>query len=251
MLREVAEGRGWLGCLTARGKQQRFDLRAVRRYPPISGTDNTVRLSDLLSNSNPSCTNIIYHLDWFDRRYLGLCLASTILQLYDTPWLHLSWSGNDVYFVRERGQQRVPLIKQPFVSRAFASQRKLGTSYKPVSHCTCPLIRNKTVFDLGVLLIELCFRKSFKSLQAPEDEVKGMPAVFTDFITATRMIERVRNKAGASWGDAVRRCIYCEFDQSNTSLENENFRQAVYQGVVKPLENDLRHYCGGELPDEN
>ena len=246
-LQEVAEGRGVVGFLEVRGEQRRFDMHAVKRYPQVQGNDHTVRLSDLVGpKSKP-----VYHLDWFDRRYLALCLASTSLQLYDTAWLRATWSGSDILFRRDLGPDRHPLIKQPFVSRSFAAQRQLGSIAEPAACTACPVIRNSTIFALGIVLIELCFRKPLQSLRVAADlDADGKPTKLTDFYTASRMIDRVRSKAGAPWADAVRRCIYCEFDQHDTSLENEAFRQAVYQGVVKPLEDDLRHYCGGELPDD-
>ena len=251
-LQEVAEGRGWLGCLAAQDNLRLYDLMAVRRHPRDRTTGNSIKLSDLFVGSN-SKANISssYRLDWFDRRYLALCLASTVLQLYDTPWLGSSWCANDILFVRQLSADRRPLIRQPFVSCAFAAQRQLD--HQTTSQCdsACRLIRNKTIFDLGVVLIELCFRKPLQLFQTPEDRgPDGKPTEFTDYLTATRLIDKVTSKAGAPWGRAIRRCLYCEFDQDTTSLTNQGFRQAVYQGVVKELQNDLKHYCGGKLPDE-
>ncbi|MDE2312744.1 MAG: alpha/beta hydrolase, partial [Elusimicrobia bacterium] len=42
------------------------------------------------------------------------------------------------------------------------------------------------------------------------------------------------------YGDAVRHCIRCDFDLQETSLEDERFQEAVYDGVVGLLEDDLR-----------
>ena len=253
ILQQVAEGHGWLGCLPAQDNSRQYDLMAIRHHPRGHGTENSVKLSDLFinsSSSNLSSANS-YRLNWFDRRYLALCLASTILQLYDTPWLSRDWCASDILFVRQLSADGRPLIKQPFVSRAFTAQRQLITAASSTPKSPCRLIRNQTVFDLGIVLIELCFRKPLGSFQTSEDRgPDGKCTQFTDYLTATRMIDKVTSKAGVPWGRAVRRCLYCEFDQSTTSLSNQDFRQAVYQGVVKELENDLRHYCGGELPDE-
>lgn len=85
-------------------------------------------------------------------------------------------------------------------------------------------------------------------MRTTEDLKDGLPNILTDFFTAERLQKRVKYDAGTNWADAIRRCIYCEFDQHDTSLENEDFRQAVYQGVVLPLCGDLRYFCGKKIP---
>ncbi|KAL9057638.1 MAG: hypothetical protein Q9162_002253 [Coniocarpon cinnabarinum] len=250
-LKEVAEGRGWLGCLRSNGKCQRFDLLAVRCYPQTPGSKHVISLHDILAKNDNADRSDDAKLNWFDRRFLALCLASTMLQLYNTPWLQSNWSGSDVSFVRLTNDDGKPLIRKPFLSQSFASQRRLGRPSNTKTPIVCPLIRNKAVFDLGVILIELCFRKPIRCFQTVEDlDPNGNRTILTDFLTASKMIDRVKGKAGAFWADAVRRCIYCEFDQHDTSLENEDFRQAVYQGVVKPLQEDFKQFCGGKLPDD-
>jgi hypothetical protein len=72
-----------------------------------------------------------------------------------------------------------------------------------------PGIRNTTLFALGIVLLELCLGQTLESM----------------------------TEAGNRYGDVARRCIYCEFDSRDTNLNNERFREAVYQGVVAPLED--------------
>jgi hypothetical protein len=66
----------------------------------------------------------------------------------------------------------------------------------------------------------------------------GLPNSLTDYMTARRLVNEVYDEGGGRYGDAVRRCINCEFDQRNESLDVEAFRQSFYQGVVHPLEDD-------------
>ena len=56
------------------------------------------------------------------------------------------------------------------------------------------------------------------------------------------------------YGDAVRRCINCEFDQRHNDLSLSSMKEAVHQGVLSPLLENLHAFCGGrtnELLDEN
>lgn len=108
------------------------------------------------------------------------------------------------------------------------------------------MLRNKTIFDLGVLLIELWFNKSLEQLRHPEDlGDDGRPNEYTDFATALRLIRAVDADAGPRYGKAVRRCIKCDFDQREDDLDSQEFRQAVYQGVVAVLDEELTEFRGG------
>ena len=110
----------------------------------------------------------------------------------------------------------------------------------------CKLIRT----DLAVLLIEVCFCKPLQALRIHMDMKDGMPNAFTDFATAGRLLDEVKNNAGLNWVDAIRRCVYCDFDQHDCSLDNPDFRLAAYQGIVEPLVKDLKYFHGGSIPSQ-
>jgi hypothetical protein len=79
-----------------------------------------------------------------------------------------------------------------------------------------------------------------------EDEdlgADGLPNFLTDYMTARRLVNEVYDEGGGRYGDAVRRCIHCEFDQRKVSLDVESFRQSFYHGVVQPLEDDWVDFC--------
>lgn len=190
------------------------------------------------------------HLTGKERLQLALILASTMLQLHTTPWLSERWGKSDILFLRQLGGTRAPLIEQPYISKAFRSSKALPSTCAILGKSpSTSIIRNKSVFDLGVLLIELCFNKSLEQIQTPDDlDDDGKVNSYTSLATANRLIPKVYDEAGIRYGDAVRRCIRCDFDQREETFESDEFRQAVYQRVVVPLEDDLRDFCGGKIP---
>ena len=107
-----------------------------------------------------------------------------------------------------------------------------------------PLLRNITLFALGVVLTELCLDQPLEAFRNLDDPLgpNGTANVLTDWSTANRMTEAVHSEAGAYYRDAVRRCIRCDFDQRSTNLDNDAFRQAVYHGMVAPLEDDVKDF---------
>ena len=60
------------------------------------------------------------------------------------------------------------------------------------------------------------------------------PSAVNDLMTATRSINNVYNEAGVQYGDVVRRCIRCKFDQRKLSLKDD--------GVVPLLEEDFSDF---------
>jgi hypothetical protein len=185
--------------------------------------------------------NINRRLTQHDKLRVAVDLASSVLQLYKTPWLDEQWGKEDVLFIRRPGASIASIYEHPFVCRTFTSQ---GTAIAstPASGATCRVIRNQTLFTLGILLIELWYGKPIEECQQPSDlDCQGTPGV--TWCTAVRLIEtEIEFEAGKRYSDAVRRCIRCDFDRSDMSLDNENFQRAVYEGVVMLLERTLQQF---------
>ena len=175
-----------------------------------------------------------------DKLHLAVIIASSVLQLYETPWLQATWSSDDIFF----GQPEKKLMhERVFVSKFTTDDRQAQQSGARL-HATLPLVPNDSIFALGILLIELCLSASLAELRKPEDVTAagGTVNAVSDFITATRLIDDVYQEGGSRYGSAVRRCIRCEFDQRRSNLDDDGFRQAVYMGVVKVLEEDLESF---------
>ncbi|KAF3047029.1 hypothetical protein E8E12_010603 [Didymella heteroderae] len=130
---------------------------------------------------------------------IALDLASSILQLYKTPWLD-EWDDNDVYFVQRPGAKPITLYEHPYVYREFP-QTASKTGQKETKY---RVIRNQTLYSLGVLLIELWYGKSIEQLQAPPDlDCAGTPGI--TWCTAERPVDsEFAFEAGKRYSNAVR-----------------------------------------------
>lgn len=171
-----------------------------------------------------------------ESRRLALALSLGVLRLHDTPWLSHRWGRKDITLFEQNG---TVLAKHPFVSANFQQ------ATQDCAQKSSPAIRNETLFALGVVLIELCMGDSFDSMFLPEDlSPDGSKHAASDFLAANRLVDRVYDQAGKRYGDAVRRCILCEFDQRKSSLKDDAFRRAVYDNVVAVLEEDVAQFFG-------
>jgi hypothetical protein len=176
-----------------------------------------------------------------DARRLAVPLAAGILRLHNTPWLDQSWDRRKISIIRRNGQL---LSDHPFASQTFKSAGPAASIGSRATVADC-VIRNKTLFALGLTLIEMCMDKSMYELHIPSElNIDGTKHDLSDLQTASRLLEleEVSNRFGQRWSNVVRRCIYCDLNQIRTNLDNIGFQQAVYDGVFVELEEERRQF---------
>jgi hypothetical protein len=149
----ISEARGqtaWRGILTAQNNISQEIRIATDRYF-TSETANIVSLADLLSTPLWNIKN---------RCKLCLRLASTVLQLYQTPWLGDNWGKEDIFFIQEKNGN--VLLDKPFLRPRFPAATA-GTQMVPAASTIN--VNVPSLFALGVVLIELHFKKPIDELQ--------------------------------------------------------------------------------------
>ena len=207
------------------------------------------RPSDPLSYSTSPLRSVLDDPDfsWRDRSYLAIILASSVLQLHNTPWLDEYWGLDSVFFI---GQVDQIAYKHPFVSQNFntANDTFQTNSIPPLVR---RIIRNQALYALGVSLIELRYKKSIQELHKPEDGPLSsndpVATILTQWNTADRLAEKLEGDVGFCYGDAVRRCIRCNFNCKSSCLDEITFQAEVYQGVVSLLQRNYDSFFAPEF----
>lgn len=231
-----------LGFLLDNNQRKHFLWRPRHSEYTEKPSGQTISLGFLLSNSSqfspPSRKQ---------RLQLGLQLASSVMQLHDTAWLHEFWGKDDIFFPLVTEGCPKPLFTKPLVRQVFAQTSQAATDMNSMSVIQC----NKTLFSLGVILIEVCFWKRIEDMQTPnESSVRGFNTKISELMSANRLVDKLLyDDAGERYGDAVRRCIK-GLDHREKELEKDGFKNEVYEKVVYPLEENLKAFCGlTELPE--
>ncbi|KAL8670045.1 MAG: hypothetical protein Q9168_005391 [Polycauliona sp. 1 TL-2023] len=229
-----ADHSGGTTCVGRMTKEEsNFDFYALSRH--AYQENDATSLHDLLSQNQGQSMDPSHKLTRKVRLRLAATLASTALQLHTTPWLDSSWNGQEIKF--HQG-----VLSHPYISKQFTKPTR---ATEPASLGEAPVpamspIRNQTLFALGVLLLELSTGK-------PLDSFKDMdnPIPFEDYIVASRLLQTLSEEESANYFEATRACIFCGFRGSTKDLDlaNDAFRQAFYEDVVMPLEEDWRYYC--------
>ena len=113
---------------------------------------------------------------------------------------------------------------------------------------------NPSVLALGILLLEIELDIPIESERNDGDhDEDGKPTINTDYFAALRLFES--NKSDDIYRNhrqAVSACLNCNFYDEETmepNLDNPEFRQAVYDNIVRPLEQEL-HTAYELTPDD-
>ena len=131
------------------------------------------------------------------------------------------------------------IAAHPYISKFFDTHAGQREGLEKIGEPTP--VRNKTIFNLGVLLLEIFFRRPLDYFKTAADS-----PIFTEFSIAKRLVESLAEEASAGYADAVTACIYGDFGRGVTdhNFDNDAFRQAVYDHVITPLEEEWRHFNG-------
>lgn len=174
-------------------------------------------------------------------------MAWAILHLCGSPWLSETWTKDDIYFFLKSNTNTAgleslannPCISCGFGPTAASASAVVGLATTPAERFHSNLIRNKPLFALGILLIELGIKRSFEDIRRDHCQVgTTQPTVPDDYEIANGQIDDVYLDAGNSYGYAAQRCLRLEFPgrDGRKNLDFPEFRQEFYNGVVAPIQ---------------
>ena len=207
-----------------------------RPETPIVDTDslNTLSLGEILSSKTNG-----RRLSVASRRRLAASLALGLMCLHDTPWLARQWGHKEITFFCKGGNV---LDEHPFVSTSLGTQI-MGSDKAAPYFTKSAAIANESMFALGILLIELCLHQSLEELLSPDElNPDGTKHAASEYLAALRLIDVIDDEASWQYGDAIRHCIQRPVNRRTASLDNETFREAVYDNVVVVLEEEASRF---------
>lgn len=178
-------------------------LKSVKPSPATLAPDTArlIPLPEILNAYHQASIDISRH-----RRFkMAAHIASALLQIHTSPWLSNQWSKDQFFFLADAQNvySDCPYVSQNFIPNALDT---------PAADITCgpqPSIleedTRKSLFTVGVIILA----------------------------------QKVLEECGAEIDDVVRRCLYCSFGPK-PNLKDKRFKEAVYEGVIRPLANHLK-----------
>jgi hypothetical protein len=205
-----------------------------------------MQLKSLLTQQTSPAHRFPPHLSLSAKQRYGLAAAAAwaVLHLSCTPWLNDSWDREQVNVFLESATAGREIISQncciPYLFETQASPSTLI----PADRFHNNQVRNKTLFTLGIILIELCINKSFDDFRLQGPAGSTVVTIPDDFKIAESKIDEVYNQAGDSYGYAVQRCLRCEFPGRDVTknFDFSAFRRHFYNSVVAPVQATYIRY---------
>ncbi|KAI0469640.1 hypothetical protein GGR56DRAFT_662314 [Xylariaceae sp. FL0804] len=232
---------GVLSCAT--NKERRFCLVA---QPLHARQLNMVTVGTALADQKKLA------MSRRQRFSLAAAVVWGMLCLCGSPWMDDGdWSGKEQLqlFVEDKGPIQTlasenPTITSIFRAAASGTETESRKDVTPAERYQGSQIRNRALFELGILLIELCLNTTLEQLRlqcqssSTPQPAGAKPSVIDDYEVANRQLERVYLDAGYSYGYAVQRCLRCEFPGRDVtkSFEFQQFRRDFFKGVVAPIQ---------------
>jgi hypothetical protein len=200
--------------------QRPFRARSTPRQPVFY---HTVSLHSLLTRESSLVGR-------YDRLLLGVKLASSVIQLYNTGWITEDWDSRSIPFLDGGDGVRIdtPLVRSSF--RGDSSDRA-----KPGLRR-----RNRSLFSLGIALLELWYATPMEVLREKAAQEFDEPDISVSE-AAEQFIEWLYRDAGRRYADAVRRCVLC-LDHRDTDFGSDEFKEEFRQHILLPLEDNVLFY---------
>lgn len=174
------------------------------------------------------------HMPVSAKLHLAAMIASSFLQLHQTPWLPEILTSRDILFLKRGAELQ---YEHAFVMKGLHERledKQKGNNSAPSSRCPALLA-------LGILLLELNLGHTIESLRIQcETPPPGAPRLMYESMTAQRLLQE-RQMDSLNYKSAVQRCIWGEFARPKLDLNDEDFRQEIYEKVVALLETDLKN----------
>jgi len=171
-------------------------------------------------------------------------LALFVLQFHTTPLLTESWDGKDIEFFGLRpngaactdaGQEKIP---QPFLKVKVGptcTQNTDVSEMRPVAQNTIQ-IRNRYLFRLGIIFLELAYQVPFSRLGS---RPKLRPQ--NEYDKADQYSRLVGSILGPRYAKIVRKCLGCDFGE-DVDLGSHELGAAVYRHVVVELDELVHNF---------
>ena len=162
-------------------------------------------------------------------------LAMAVLQFHATPWLLNSICSEDVLLpgLSELTSNTRGSMHEPYVNVSIIGPN--GPLTRQTTFPSRTLIRNRLLFSLGVMLLELAYQAPLHSLQRPTDVDTHMTPN-TDYHTADRLRHEAASRVCPRYAEVIRKCIQCDFGHGD-DLGRIQLREGFHQDVICELED--------------
>ncbi|KAJ3488728.1 hypothetical protein NLG97_g6140 [Lecanicillium saksenae] len=222
-------------CAAVKDPEQAFHTGCyglIKDYRTVHGRQFAFAPTSLSPTTKPlvlsllriwECGQEIPRMSYRVRQKLAVTVAINVIQLYDTPWLPVNFTAQNIMFM---ANGKGGFYDNPFIwSSSQCDRLEYATQASPEYEPG----RNQTLRSLGFLLLELFFGRPLWDDLDPSDP--GSKAA-----RAQVLLMQLRTES-LNYFSAVSRCLDGELHA--TPCDDMELRENIYSGVVALLERDL------------
>ena len=173
-------------------------------------------------------------LNKLDKWRLAGALSMAVLQYHSTPWLQTTFMSHDILFFNEKHEGRpIRSLRSPHL-RILRGRK--GKERESQQTTTDPLVKNETLFRLGMILLELEFEDSLEKIIG-KFKIHGVAPEGPEVSLSQQLLlpkHRAGEEMGTDYGRMVRMCLDCDFGLGlhQYSLDDRQLQRAFYLQVV-------------------
>lgn len=165
--------------------------------------------------------------------HLAKQLVRAVLHFHTTAWLQDTWDSQQVLVsatssASEMSSTGLEAYVAAQIHGPYNSQSTPSLESNPL------VVRNRLLFSLAIMLLELAYQKPLGDLTIPLDRVGVSPRDVV-YCTANRLSKKVSAIMGPRYAETVRRCLHCDFGHG-FDLKQPKLEEAFYRTVVCELD---------------
>ena len=186
-----------------------------------------ISLSDLIRNGFLQRSN---QKDMFLLTYI---IATSILSLYQGPWLDHAWTKAQIVFLSQDGDLATIDLSKPLLSTKCIDLDRRASQPHPDNIHPEPRLE-----ALGIVMLEIALGKAIES-QRDDGPLNSN----TDLLNAYQMLDQMREDRATIPNHilAIQTCLQPE-DLFEEDISNESKQQRLHANIVGPLEAILVAY---------
>jgi hypothetical protein len=187
-----------------------------------------ISLSDLIQDGY-----FLQRISQKDRFLLTYIIASSILSLYQGPWLDHAWTKDQIFFLFQAGDLTTLDLSKPLLSTKCIATDHRGSQPHPDNIHPEPRIA-----ALGIVMLEIALGMAIESRR---DD--GPLNSNTDLLNAYQLLDQMQHDRNAIPKHvlAIKTCLQPE-DIFEEDFSNESKQQSLHANIVGPLEAVLTAY---------
>lgn len=181
-----------------------------------------------------SCRNGGRRMNNLEKWKLAGALATAVFQYHSTPWLRETWMDKNILFFEIQSVGRPRSLESPHL-HLFQGPNG-DTRHLTFSVYDDPFIKNKILFQLGMLLLELEFEESLDVLTEKWNTIFPRVQDLGEPLTRRLLVPKCHagENLGPGYGRIVRMCLDCDFGLGlpTYSLNDRSVQKAFYLQII-------------------